>query len=288
MKSVWVDAGSAGNREIELRDANNSLITSATVFIPAGTSRVNLNFSVPAGTDHRLRLDNNSMVDLWRNNGGVNYPYDIQNVVSIHTSSAGGQYYYFFYDWEIEEEDMECASPLATVTAVVDPAPNVSISGLASNYLDTDPVVTMTGSPAGGTFSGPGVSGSTFNPGVAGTGTHTITYTYTDGNGCSGQTDIIVTVDPNTAIDHDMFGMVPTVFPNPNDGHFTLAFSLNETHDVSFDIKTMTGKTVMSREIGHFAGAFEKAFDMSDLAGGIYFLELHIDGEKVRTKMIKY
>ncbi|MBK8705975.1 MAG: T9SS type A sorting domain-containing protein [Saprospiraceae bacterium] len=36
----------------------------------------------------------------------------------------------------------------------------------------------------GGTFSGPGVNGNFFNPANAGVGTHTITYTYTDPNGC--------------------------------------------------------------------------------------------------------
>ncbi|MBO2012727.1 CARDB domain-containing protein [Hymenobacter negativus] len=35
------------------------------------------------------------------------------------------------------------------------------------------------GSPAGGTYSGPGVSGGQFNPATAGAGSHTITYTYT-------------------------------------------------------------------------------------------------------------
>ncbi|MGH1437781.1 MAG: hypothetical protein ACRBG0_25310, partial [Lewinella sp.] len=46
------------------------------------------------------------------------------------------------------------------------------------------------GSPAGGVYSGPGVTdlgnGTSYNfdPMVAGVGTHTITYTFTDGNGC--------------------------------------------------------------------------------------------------------
>ncbi|GAB3586750.1 DUF7948 domain-containing protein [Hymenobacter daeguensis] len=45
------------------------------------------------------------------------------------------------------------------------------------------PAVAMTATPAGGTFSGPGVSNNTFNPMLAGAGTHTLTYTYF--NGCT-------------------------------------------------------------------------------------------------------
>ena len=42
--------------------------------------------------------------------------------------------------------------------------------------------VPLAGNPAGGTFGGPGVLGSVFDPNLAGPGTHTLTYTYT--NGC--------------------------------------------------------------------------------------------------------
>ncbi|GAB3859872.1 hypothetical protein GCM10028822_37140 [Hymenobacter terrigena] len=50
----------------------------------------------------------------------------------------------------------------------------------------TDPAlarVPLVGTPAGGTFSGPGVANGFFDPMVAGAGTHTLTYTYF--NGCT-------------------------------------------------------------------------------------------------------
>lgn len=57
-------------------------------------------------------------------------------------------------------------------------APTVGIAGLAASYCVGDPATTLTGTPAGGTFSGPGIVGSTFDPAIAGVGTHTITYTW--------------------------------------------------------------------------------------------------------------
>ena len=61
--------------------------------------------------------------------------------------------------------------------------------------------------PAGGSYSGTGVSGTNFNASTAGVGTHTITYSYTDINGCSGSADkeIVVTAVPSapTAVDTD-------------------------------------------------------------------------------------
>ncbi len=58
--------------------------------------------------------------------------------------------------------------------------PVVDFTGLNAYYCIYSPSVTLTGSPSGGVFSGPGISGNTFTPATAGQGTHNITYTYTD------------------------------------------------------------------------------------------------------------
>ncbi len=72
---------------------------------------------------------------------------------------------------------------------------NLSFIGLDSNFCVNAPPVQLFASPSGGTFSGSGIAGSTFDPNNAGIGTHLITYTYTDGNGCTGSTQGTTTVD---------------------------------------------------------------------------------------------
>ncbi|NJK84548.1 MAG: hypothetical protein HC912_12910 [Saprospiraceae bacterium] len=63
------------------------------------------------------------------------------------------------------------------------PNQSVSIDNLAATYCISAPAfVRYWAALAGGTFSGPGVSGNNFNPSVAGLGTHIIRYTYDDGN----------------------------------------------------------------------------------------------------------
>lgn len=58
--------------------------------------------------------------------------------------------------------------------------------------------ITLSGAtPSGGIYSGSGVSGGIFDPIAAGTGAHTITYTFTDGFGCIGTCIFVITVfDP--------------------------------------------------------------------------------------------
>ena len=53
------------------------------------------------------------------------------------------------------------------------------------------------GSPVVGLYSGPGITTSPqFDPSAAGDGTHTITYTYTDGNSCTNSATQDITVVP--------------------------------------------------------------------------------------------
>lgn len=92
---------------------------------------------------------------------------------------------------------------------------------------------TLTGeSPAGGTFSGPGVTAGTFDPMTANLGMNIISYTFTDTAGCTGSTTDSIFVDVCTAI-----GVIPTsdnftVYPNPNNGTFTLVLNTTEASEV--------------------------------------------------------
>ena len=285
LASVWVNASTSGNRTIELRNSASTVLQTTTVFIPQGQSRVTLNFPVTMGTNYQLGLGTNSAANLYRNDGGVTYPYSVTNVAAITGSSAGAQYYYFFYDWEIEEDDMECVTPRATATATVTAGPAVSVTGLATSYTTVDPVVTLTGNPSGGTFSGPGISGNTFNPSLAGVGTHTINYTYTDINGCVGTTDLTTEVTLGVSILNGLFSTEPTVYPNPHNGTYTLSFALGKTHGVKLNVYTLTGQVIMARDLGMFAGSYNAQFDMRGTAKGIYLLELDIDGQIYRTKV---
>jgi PKD repeat protein len=55
--------------------------------------------------------------------------------------------------------------------------------------------VALTGSPAGGTWSGAHVTGSTFSAVGLAAGPYTVTYTFTNANGCTNSADAIVTVE---------------------------------------------------------------------------------------------
>ena len=73
-------------------------------------------------------------------------------------------------------------------------APSVSINPL-TNVCAGSSNITLSGTPAGGTFSGTAVTGNSFSPITAGPGTFTISYQFTDpGTGCTGVASTNITV----------------------------------------------------------------------------------------------
>ncbi|WP_375433921.1 gliding motility-associated C-terminal domain-containing protein [uncultured Hymenobacter sp.] len=85
----------------------------------------------------------------------------------------------------------------------VTPERQMTFAQVASNCL-TPGTVTLVATPAGGTFSGPGVSGNTFNPVTAGVGTHTLTYSVSDTLGCGSISQVVpIGIAPQVRVGRD-------------------------------------------------------------------------------------
>lgn len=192
LTSVKVYTDYPGTRVIEWRASNGTVLDDTSVYINSGTSRITLDFEIIPGSNYQLGTNtsvNNTNFGynspaLRRTSGGLSYPYEVADVLSIHNSTNGTTFYYYFYDWEIEYGKASCSSARTPVQAVASPLPSVSINGLDTAYQISAGVIALSGQPAGGTFSGNGVAGNTFDPAQAGLGTHTLTYSYTDARGC--------------------------------------------------------------------------------------------------------
>lgn len=120
--SVKVYAGDAGQRTINLKSSQGTILQAVTANIPLGESRVTLNFNIPAGTNYQLAVSP-ANCNLYRNGSqqgaDLPYPYEIPGLVQIKNNSAGNlKYYYYFYDWEVAGQT--CTSARTPVTAYVE------------------------------------------------------------------------------------------------------------------------------------------------------------------------
>ncbi|MFK7972100.1 MAG: M4 family metallopeptidase [Bacteroidia bacterium] len=119
LSSAWVNAGSTGDRDIILSDANGNVLETVTVNIPQGQGRITLDIDLTPGS-YQI---GGAGLDLFRNDFGVNYPYEIPGLISITGSTANQPgFYYFLYDWEVNEICTSAAIPVTVpVDGIVDP-----------------------------------------------------------------------------------------------------------------------------------------------------------------------
>lgn len=134
IKSAKVYANSAGERTIEIRKGiGGNIILSKVVNIPAGESRISLDFVLPHGSQYHLKVTG-TLIDLYRNTAGGQYPYSISNLVSITETDAAPSspnYYYYFYDWEVEK--IGCSSVRTPVSLKANCATSTESENLSNN-----------------------------------------------------------------------------------------------------------------------------------------------------------
>ncbi|HHG83934.1 MAG TPA: T9SS type A sorting domain-containing protein, partial [Bacteroidetes bacterium] len=167
---------------------------------------------------------------------------------------------------------------IVTTTLTINPIPTVALMGLAANYGDCFPAVMLTGTPSGGTFSGPGVTGSSFDPGAAGAGTHSIVYNYTDSLTTCSNSDTVTTMVFVCLGIEDGF-LTVNIAPNPNNGQF----KLNGMHPgMEYRIFNLQGKLLLSKTAKYSS----ETVVLQDQAAGIYFLQLNFEGKSQQMKIV--
>ncbi len=198
--------------------------------------------------------------------------------------SAGSQLItYTYYD------SLTTCTSMDTATLVVNTAPTVTLSAFANPVCVDDANLTLTGgSPAGGTYSGTGVTAGSFDPSVPGVGTTTITYTYTDANNCSNTANSTITVNACVGIDDAEAGNGLELFPNPTNGSFTVNFTQETAGNLQVRVLSVDGKVVLSEQRTAFSGTYTGTFDLSAEAKGVYLVEVqHANGRAYKKIVLQ-
>jgi hypothetical protein len=114
---VFTDIQYSGNRLIELRTSNNEVLRDTLINI-SGDATIELNWEIEEGLNYKLgtndQINESNFGDvnpmLKRSNEETNYPYEIENVISISDSEYGTDYYYYFYNWDVSWVNSSCES----------------------------------------------------------------------------------------------------------------------------------------------------------------------------------
>jgi len=166
-----------------------------------------------------------------------------------------------------------CSNVSTAVNVISNLLPAVSFSGLDTAICELDAALTLVGVPAGGTFTGTGINGNVFDPAVATAGLYDISYTFTNASGCDTTVIQSVEVTVCTGIGAKTNVSAMNLFPNPNEGNFTLEFNANVNSALSITITDVTGKIVHTENASSIRGLNRVNLNVSNLQKGFYLLK---------------
>jgi extracellular elastinolytic metalloproteinase len=166
----------------------------------------------------------------------------------------------------------------AAGTLTVNAAPAVVVLNPPASLCTSDGAVQLSATPAGGTWSGTGMTGDRFSPAGLAAGSYPVTYTVTDANGCTGSAsaNLTVSVCANTQLTLDADGAI-TLYPNPNNGRFFIRINSSLYNRLALRIYGSEGRLVHQRSIGSGAGSLlghVERVNLPSLAAGVYQLRL--------------
>lgn len=125
--------------------------------------------------------------------GALSGPGIVSGQFNPAVAGVGNHRVYYYYT-----DPYGCSAQDSTDIQVVASTPG-TITGLGTSICLSGAPLSLTGTPAGGSFNGNGITGNNFNPASAGAGTHQVDYVYTDISGCTGQVSQIISVTTATS-----------------------------------------------------------------------------------------
>ena len=154
--------------------------------------------------------------------GGTFSGNGISQTGMITTTASG----VFAFSYSITDGPCEAIVPSAFT---IMPLPTVSVVANKTVFCLTSSQGVLSASPPGGMFGGNGVNNFLFTPTVAGVGSHTLTYTYTNTiTKCVNVAKAVVKVNDCTGFSEQVRQDF-SFFPNPGDGRFTVVSNRTQT-----------------------------------------------------------
>ncbi|MBK7964990.1 MAG: T9SS type A sorting domain-containing protein [Bacteroidetes bacterium] len=133
-------------------------------------------------------------------------------------------------------------------------------------------------SPAGGTWSGIGVSGSQFEPSSVAPGSYIITYTYVDSNFCLANASDTIVVDLCTGL-QEIDGVIISIYPNPANDYLNIQFASANASTV-YQIIDTKGSALVKGQMNQQ----NLSIPVNQLSNGIYFIQIIHQGKISTSK----
>ncbi len=177
-----------------------------------------------------------------------------------------------------------CVSPASVtspaITMVVNPTPATPTISQAGT--------TLTSSSATGNqwyLNGVIIVGATSqNYTFTVNGTYTVVVTTGPCSSAASAPTVIINVGIQDADNAFLLG----IFPNPNDGHFTISFNVPVKSTYKLELTNELGQSIYKDELKDYSGTYSKQLSVVEYGKGVYTITLTNDKNEVVKKIIVY
>ncbi len=214
--------------------------------------------------------------------GGNSYAWSNSSTSATITVTPGAQASYI-----VTGTDGNGCTATDTVTVTVNALPSINFNiPQVQLCAGMDTIVSLSGGlPAGGNYTGSIVVNNAINLLNAVAGTYNVTYTYTDGNGCTASGNDSVTVSVCIGIEETAdIEMDFNVYPNPTTGSVQLTAS-HVSGPVSIKIFDSKGQLVAEQKT-NANGYLQTMIDLVEMPAGFYTMQLQTNRNNISKRLV--
>ncbi len=183
--------------------------------------------------------------------------------------------------------DANSCANTASVSITVNPIPVVTLDVFNPTIVcdDAAPFALPAGLPAGGIYSGLGVTGTDYTPTALIDGLNTVTYTVTE-LGCTDSASQTIYVSNCVGINQLAVNNEVSIYPNPSSGVFTLHISNASIQELVITVTDIQGREVYKALDKNISADYTKTISLENIAKGIYYIHINNGVETSVQKIV--
>ncbi len=192
-------------------------------------------------------------------------------------------------DFKVTVTDDNGCQNTMSVTTLINELPDVSLSLDPSTFcVDKSAIDLAGGLPIGGEYSGNGVLENILDATQIGIGSSSITYTFTDENGCFNSVSQDISVDQEscaTSLEANILNTNLAIFPNPATNLVNLKIKGELDSQIRISVYDLLGRN-MQRDIIISKGNSVAFLNTQDFDNGTYFFQISYKEVIIYRKVI--